>query len=146
MYNFRPKPIWIWNEHRNTKQRMSGKSTYEEHLLYNENERNATCKHFMDPRHPRENFMDPPSFFYQRQNLMNLHHSCHPHHPRTYAAILPTPPRYPHHSRYLADSNSERNRVFKSQLSRWKKYSLNQDSALTMMNCIELHEGFLRNC
>ena len=40
-YNFWPKPIWIWNEHRNTKGRMSETNTYKEHLLYNENERNA---------------------------------------------------------------------------------------------------------
>ena len=57
---------------------MSGTNTYKEHLLYNENKRNAknidivfdsrqlfdSYKYFTGAHHPRENFMDPRHFIW----------------------------------------------------------------------------------
>ena len=75
MYNFRPTPIWIWNEHKgyNDKNFRNEKNTYMEHLEYNEQEQNVKIflahvnlstyvKNFIDLKHPRHtvpNFMDP---------------------------------------------------------------------------------------
>ena len=36
LYNFRPKPIWIWNEHI-----MPGTNTYNEYMQYNEKEQSV---------------------------------------------------------------------------------------------------------
>ena len=57
----------------NTKGRLSERNTCKEHLLYNENELNAKNidiafdprqlfdpeKYFINPSHPRQNFIDP---------------------------------------------------------------------------------------
>lgn len=64
----------------------------------------------------------------------------------TYATHEPMHQCYPRHPRYLADSNTERNRVFKSQLSYCNKHSLigtQHWQWTTAQNLI--NEGFWRN-
>ena len=57
----------------------------------------------LDPRYPRQNFVDPRDSREQRHPRQNFMDPRYPSHPRTHASTLPTNPRYP---RYLADSLS----------------------------------------
>ena len=127
---------------------MSRTNAYKEHLLYDENERSTknidigsdSCQLF----HPYKHFMDHVI----HANILWTHAIC-----LINAKLLWTYSTHetlhqcnPRHPRYLADSNTERNRVFKSQLSYCKKHSLigtQHRQWTTAQNLI--NEGFWRN-
>ena len=84
VYNIRPSPIWLWNEHKGYKERNVRNET-KIHMRNTPNimKKDRALKFFylhqnlMDPRYPRWNFYQSAQLipnFYPR----HLHYPCHP--------------------------------------------------------------------